>query len=194
MWDLRKVGRARDCEWVTSGRARLGLGSQVCRAALSKCGANGDCQIPGPLMTWVAMQAWDRLDGLTLCRRRSVQPAGCGCLSDCSSSLWPSWPRYPQSQRRNRAGGGVRGGLGCGGHCRGGVLSLCFSRSLKKLVGARDQVSSHSCVVARRLWYSGTLACWACGSSNARAERCPKMSIDVGAPRIALAHAQIGMR
>lgn len=41
--------------------------------------------------------------------------------------------------------------------CRGGVLSLCFSRSLKKLVGSRDQVSSNSCVVARRLWYSGTL-------------------------------------
>lgn len=49
VWDLRKVGRARDCEWVTSGRARLGLGSQVCRAALSRCGANGDCQIPRPL-------------------------------------------------------------------------------------------------------------------------------------------------
>lgn len=72
--------------------------------------------------------------------------------------------------------------------------SACFSRSLKKLVGARDQVSSHSCVVARRLWYSGTLACRACGSSNARAARCPKMSIDVGVPRMALAHAQIGMR
>lgn len=48
VWDLRKVGRARDCEWVASSRARLGLGSQVCRAALSRCGANGDCQIPGP--------------------------------------------------------------------------------------------------------------------------------------------------
>lgn len=45
---MRKVGRARDCEWVASGQARLGLGSQVCRAALSRCGANGDCQIPGP--------------------------------------------------------------------------------------------------------------------------------------------------
>jgi len=35
VWDLRKVGRAKDCEWVTSSVARLGLGSQVCRAALS---------------------------------------------------------------------------------------------------------------------------------------------------------------
>lgn len=34
----------------------------------------------------------------------------------------------------------------------------CFSRSLKKLVGARDQVSAHSCVVARVLWCSGRLA------------------------------------
>lgn len=99
-----------------------------------------------------------------------------------------------RSQRSSRAGGGVREGLGCGGHCRGGVLSLCFSRSLKKLVGARDQVSSHSCVVARRLWSSrrlggGALGVWAGGSSNARAERCPKVPIDIGTPRMALAHA-----
>lgn len=51
VWDLRKVGRAKDYEWVTSSRARLGLGSQVCRAAQSRCGANGDgttVRFPGP--------------------------------------------------------------------------------------------------------------------------------------------------
>ena len=56
---LRKVGRARDCEWVNRDQAKLGLGSHVCRAVQGRCGANGDCQIPGPFDDMGAMQAWD---------------------------------------------------------------------------------------------------------------------------------------
>lgn len=138
------------------------------------------------------------MDGLTLCRRRSVQPAGCCCLTVLAArQLWyPSFCLSAHrvhgmltSQRSSRAGSGVGEGLGCGGHCSGGVLSLCFSRSLKKLVGARDQVSSHSCVVPRGLWVDWQD--WRVGQVDRPMlglRGVPKMSIDDGMPRMALAH------
>lgn len=66
VWDLRKVGRARDCEWVTSDQAKLGLGSQVCRAAQGRCadaGPTATVRSPGPLMTWVQCRHGTELMG-----------------------------------------------------------------------------------------------------------------------------------
>lgn len=61
----------------------------------------------------------------------------------------------------------------------GGVLSLCFSRSLKKLVGDRDQVSSHSCVVAHC-----PLVLWQVGGPGGHVDR-PMLGLG-GVPRCQL--------
>lgn len=78
VWNLRKVGRPRACEWVTSYQAKLGLGSQVCRAEEMR----GQRRLSDSRALDMHAGMGLMVDGLTLCRRRSVQPAGCCCLTD----------------------------------------------------------------------------------------------------------------